>query len=175
MENKIWKKIVKKESNKADWQKVENNIGMVVAGYRFGDLHPRGYSLNHTTGQAEPGYSMASVMGLEQCGSLAACNDGRKKVYVIGKIAGIGSDDEVCLSDVRVVTYGEYREFLRDNKEKGAALKKTVKAVVKTVRLCMALNAQYEEHLIIGSNIYDKSGRMLGNKGDYKDAQGNWA
>lgn len=166
--NKAWKEIIKRESSKVDWKKAEANKGMVVVGFRYGDLHPRGYSVNHTTGQAEPGHSMASVMGLQECGSFAALANGRKRVYVMGEIAGTGSDDEVCLVNVKKITRAEYLAFLRENKDKKIALKAEVAADIRQGRPEIAVEMDAQDVLVVDGKVFDKNGRIWGFTSNFK-------
>lgn len=52
---------------------------------------------------------MASVGYDKEIGSFAVAGAvNRKKFYYVGTICGTGGDDEICLSDVRRITYNEY-------------------------------------------------------------------
>ena len=61
---------------------------------------------------------MASVGYDKEIGSFAvSSSNNRKKVYYIGTIVGTGGDDEVCLADVRRITYKEYVSLRKEMKE----------------------------------------------------------
>ncbi|RHO68239.1 hypothetical protein DW083_16390 [Parabacteroides sp. AF48-14] len=89
-----------------------NIIGSKIVGYRYGEAPECGQSFNTRTRQYECGVSMAQVGYMEEIGSFAVSGAyGRKKYYYEGTIVGYGGDDEICLSDVRRISYNEYRSL----------------------------------------------------------------
>lgn len=59
-------------------------------------------------------------MGLfKECGSFAVSEaaSNRKKYYYIGEIAGEGGDDEICLTNVKRISYKEYLKLRKETKE----------------------------------------------------------
>ena len=94
------------------------SIGMKIVGYRYGEAPECGKSWNYRENQWECGVSMASVGYDKEIGSFAvSSSNNRKKVYYIGTIVGTGGDDEVCLADVRRITYKEYVSLRKEMKE----------------------------------------------------------
>lgn len=89
--------------------------GMRIVGYRYGEAPENGRSWNYRDNEFECGVSMASVGYDKEIGSFAvsAASD-RKKFYYIGTICGTGGDDEICLSDVKRITYNEYRRLRKE-------------------------------------------------------------
>ena len=66
---------------------------------------------------------MASVGYDKEIGSFAVSSSNyRKKYYYLGTIVGTGGDDEICLQDVRRVTYKEYIELRKGMKEASNAV-----------------------------------------------------
>lgn len=52
---------------------------------------------------------MAQVCYYKPVGSFAA--NGEKKYYYEGVVSGIGSDNEICLSSVKQISYNEYQKM----------------------------------------------------------------
>ena len=52
---------------------------------------------------------MAQVCYYKPVGSFAA--NGEKKCYYEGVVSGIGSDNEICLSSVKQISYNEYQKM----------------------------------------------------------------
>ena len=89
--------------------------GMTIVGYRYGEAPENGRSWNYRENEFECGVSMASVGFDKEIGSFAVSEaSGRKKFYYIGTICGTGGDDEICLSDVKRITYNEYRKLRKE-------------------------------------------------------------
>lgn len=98
-------------------------IGSKIVGYRYGEAPECGRSFNTQTRQYECGVSMAQVGYLEEVGSFAVSGAyNRKKYYYEGVISGFGGDDEICLIDVRKITYNEYRSLKGVYKEVSNAI-----------------------------------------------------
>ena len=85
-------------------------IGKTIVGYRYGEAPKDGRSYNYRDKNYECGVSMASVGYYKEIGSFAVseANQSRRKYYYIGDIIGTGGDDEICLSNVRRITYKDY-------------------------------------------------------------------
>ena len=85
-------------------------IGKTIVGYRYGEAPKDGRSYNYRDKNYECGVSMASVGYYKEIGSFAVseANQSRRKYYYIGDIIGTGGDDEICLSNVRRITYKNY-------------------------------------------------------------------
>lgn len=61
---------------------------------------------------------MASVGYDKEIGSFAVSGSSdRKKHYYIGTICGTGGDDEICLENVKKITYREYQTMRKEMKE----------------------------------------------------------
>lgn len=89
--------------------------GMTIVGYRYGEAPESGRSWNYRENEFECGVSMASVGFDKEIGSFAVSEaSGRNKFYYIGTICGTGGDDEICLSDVKRITYNEYRKLRKE-------------------------------------------------------------
>ena len=92
-------------------------IGKQIVGYRYGEAPANGYSWNHMDNKHECGVSMAQVGHIEELNSYAVLNLKEKKVkkhYYIGVIAGEGGDkNEICLIDLKKITYAEYKKCLK--------------------------------------------------------------
>lgn len=55
---------------------------------------------------------MACVGYDKEMGSFAVSGStSRKKFYYVGTVCGTGGDDEICLSNVKQITYNEYRSM----------------------------------------------------------------
>lgn len=90
--------------------------GLEIVGYRYGEAPENGKSFNTRERIYEPGVSMAKVGHNKEIRSFAVDGQTSKKYYYVGLICGeTGSDDEICLRNVRRITVKEYRELL--NKE----------------------------------------------------------
>lgn len=98
---------------------IEDLIGQTIVGYRYGEAPESGYSWNYAEGRPEPGVSMAQVGYYKECASFAVseADASRRKFYYIGKIAGEGGDDEICLSDVRRISYKDYLRLRNELKQ----------------------------------------------------------
>jgi hypothetical protein len=84
-------------------------IGTTIVGYRYGEAPGSGKSYNYRENEYEPGVSMAQVGYYKEIGSFAVSgSSSRNKYYYEGIICGFGGDDEVCLSNVKRITYREY-------------------------------------------------------------------
>lgn len=98
-------------------------IGSKIVGYRYGEAPESGKSFNTRTRQYECGVSMAQVGYMEEVCSFAVSGAYyRKKYYYEGTIVGFGGDDEICLGDVRRITYNEYRSLKSTYKEVSNAI-----------------------------------------------------
>lgn len=85
------------------------SIGKTIVGYRYGKAPESGKSYNYRENKYECGVSMASVGYDKEIGSFAVSGSkDRKKYYYIGEICGTGSDDEICLENVRQIKYNDY-------------------------------------------------------------------
>ena len=84
-------------------------IGIKVVGYRYGKAPKCGRSYNYRENHYEDGVSMAQVCYYKPVGSFAA--NGEKKYYYEGVVSGIGSDNEICLSSVKQISYNEYQKM----------------------------------------------------------------
>lgn len=98
----------------------DNIIGKTMVGYRYGEAPESGCSRNYQTNSDEPGVSMAQVGYMCEYNSFAISEaaEHRRKVYYIGEVAGFGGDDEVCLTNVKRISYKEYitlRKQYKDN------------------------------------------------------------
>lgn len=93
---------------------LEDIIGKTIAGYRYGIAPESGLSYNTREGEYEPGVSMACVGFGKEVSSFAVDAQSNRKYYYIGKIAGFGGDDEICLTDVRRVSRNEYLSALKE-------------------------------------------------------------
>lgn len=93
-------------------------IGKTMIGYRYGKAPESGYSWNYRENTNECGVSMAKVGHMNELGSFAVMNlrDNKvKKYYYIGVIAGEGGDsNEICLTNLKAITYREYCSLLKD-------------------------------------------------------------
>lgn len=88
----------------------ENDIiGIKVVGYRYGKAPKCGRNYNYRENHYEDGVSMAQVCYYKPVGSFAA--NGEKKYYYEGVVSGIGSDNEICLSSVKQISYNEYQKM----------------------------------------------------------------
>ena len=98
---------------------VENLIGKVMVGYRYGEAPESGYSRNYQTNTCEPGVSMAQVGFMCEYNSFAISEaaENRRKVYYIGEVAGFGGDDEICLTNIKRISYKEYISLRKEYKE----------------------------------------------------------
>lgn len=98
-------------------------IGSKITGYRYGEAPECGKSFNTQSRQYECGVSMAQVGYMEEVCSFAVSGAyNRKKYYYDGIIAGFGGDGEVCLNNVRRITYNEYRTLKKVYKEANNAI-----------------------------------------------------
>ena len=83
--------------------------GLQIVGYRYGEAPKYGRSWNYREQEYECGVSMASVGYDKEIGSFAISEArSRRKYYYIGTICGVGGDDEICLRDVKRITYRQY-------------------------------------------------------------------
>lgn len=99
--------------------KVSDLIGKTIVGYRYGEAPESGHSWNYAENKPEPGVSMAQWGYFKECGSFAVSEaaSNRKKCYYIGEIAGEGGDDEICLTNVKRISYKEYLKLRKETKE----------------------------------------------------------
>lgn len=88
--------------------KLEDIVGMEIVGYRYGVAPENGYSYNTREREYECGVSMARVGYDREINSFAIDAQSTKKYYYIGTIAGIGGDNEICLTNVRQIRRIEY-------------------------------------------------------------------
>lgn len=97
---------------------IEDLIGCTIVGYRYGEAPSSGFSWNYAENRPEVGVSMAQVGYFKECGSFAASDAAleRDKFYYIGEIAGEGSDNEICLSDVRQISLEDYLRLREETK-----------------------------------------------------------
>lgn len=109
-------------------------IGTTIVGYRYGEAPASGKSYNFRENEYEPGVSMAQVGYYKEIGSFAVSgSSSKKKYYYEGVICGFGGDDEICLSNVKRITY---REYCTKRKELVEASNKVVNAYAdNTLRL----------------------------------------
>ena len=92
--------------------------GKKIVGYRYGKAPSCGCSFNYRENQYECGVSMAQVGYYKEVGSFAVSESvSRKKYYYEGVICGEGGDDEVCLSNIRQITYKEYLQLKKIYKD----------------------------------------------------------
>lgn len=98
---------------------IDNLIGETIVGYRYGEAPESGYSWNYAEGHREPGVSMAQVGYFKEYGSFAVSDaeSSRRKYYYIGEIAGEGGDDEICLTNVRRISYKDYLRLKKETKQ----------------------------------------------------------
>lgn len=92
--------------------------GIEIVGYRYGIAPENGYSYNTREREYECGVSMAQVGYDKEINSFAIDAQSSKRYYYIGCVAGIGGDNEMCLTDVRQISKTEY---LAKRKEMTAA------------------------------------------------------
>lgn len=84
-------------------------IGQTIVGYRYGKAPENGKSYNYREGCYECGVSMACVGYDKEIGSFAVSgSNDRKKYYYVGQICGTGGDDEICLENVKQISYRDY-------------------------------------------------------------------
>lgn len=97
---------------------IEDIIGKTIVGYRFGKAPESGYSWNYAENCREAGVSMAAVGYAPECRSFATSDakSSRRKFYYIGEIAGEGGDDEICLANVKRITYREYLTLRKETR-----------------------------------------------------------
>ena len=92
---------------------MEKIIGKKIVGYRYGKAPASGKSYNYREGCYECGVSMACVGYYKEIMSFALDElSDNEKYYYEGVICGEGGDDEICLSNVRQITYNEYKSLL---------------------------------------------------------------
>lgn len=98
---------------------VTDLIGKTIVGYRYGEAPQSGHSWNYTEDMPEPGVSMAQVGYYKEYSTFAVtgARASRKRVYYVGEIAGEGSDDEICLRNVRRISYREYLRLRIETKQ----------------------------------------------------------
>ena len=94
-------------------------VGKTIVGYRYGEAPESGHSWNYAENKPEPGVSMAQWGYFKECGSFAVSDaaSSRKKYYYIGEIAGEGGDDEICLRNVKRITYRDYLRLRKETKD----------------------------------------------------------
>lgn len=94
-------------------QQIEPLKGATIVGYRYGNAPFGDISYNTMSEKYECGLSMARVGNLPEVLSFAvgAMKQAKaKRHYFIGKIAGMGGDNEICLTEAKEITYREYLE-----------------------------------------------------------------
>lgn len=97
---------------------MKKSIELQIVGYRYGEAPKGGRSWNYQSNEWECGVSMASVGYDKEIGSFAVSGSSdRKKHYYIGTICGTGGDDEICLENVKKITYREYQTMRKEMKE----------------------------------------------------------
>ena len=91
---------------------IDKIMGLKIVGYRYGKAPENGKSWNYQKDKWECGVSMACVGYGKEVGSFAVSGStSRKKFYYVGTVCGTGGDDEICLSNVKQITYNEYRSL----------------------------------------------------------------
>lgn len=100
-------------------KKIEDIIGQTIVGYRYGEAPESGFSWNYAENRNEPGVSMAQVGYYREYNSFAISDaaSNRKRYYYIGEIAGEGGDDEICLTNVRRISYKDYLRLRKESKQ----------------------------------------------------------
>lgn len=101
---------------------LENIIGLEIVGYRYGIAPESGYSYNTQAHEYECGVSMAQVGYDREINSFAIDAQTSKKYYYVGKVAGIGGDNEICLSDVTLISYQDYLKLRKNMVEASNAI-----------------------------------------------------
>lgn len=97
---------------------MSNIIGLTICGYRYGKANESGKSWNFREEKNECGISMAKVGYMDEMNSFAVDEYSQlKKHYYVGTVAGYGGDDEICLVDVKELSYREYLKSLKETKE----------------------------------------------------------
>jgi hypothetical protein len=93
-------------------------IGKSIVGYRYGVAPECGLSWNYRDNCHEPGVSMAQVGYYREYSSFAISEaaEHRKRVYYIGIICGTGGDDEICLRDIKRISYKHYLAMRKETK-----------------------------------------------------------
>lgn len=94
-------------------------FGKIIVGYRYGEAPEGERSMNYATGRKECGVSMAQVGYLPEYRSFAIDDamSSRKKYYYIGEIAGEGGDDELCLINLKRLSYKDYLKAKKETKD----------------------------------------------------------
>lgn len=94
-------------------------IGKIIAGYRYGEAPANERSMNYAANTCECGVSMAQVGYLQEYRSFAIleAKESRKRYYYIGEIAGEGSDSELCLTNLKRISYKEYLKAKKETKD----------------------------------------------------------
>lgn len=88
---------------------------MQIVGYRYGEAPEGGRSWNYRENQWEVGVSMASVGYDKEINSFAVSGaTNRKKYYYVGTVCGTGGDDEICLENVRQISFREYQKMIKE-------------------------------------------------------------
>lgn len=88
---------------------------MQIVGYRYGEAPEGGRSWNYRENQWEVGVSMASVGYDKEINSFAVSGaTNRKKYYYVGTVCGTGGDDEICLENVRQISFREYQKMRKE-------------------------------------------------------------
>lgn len=91
------------------------SLGMQIVGYRYGEAPEGGRSWNYRENQWEVGVSMASVGYDKEINSFAVSGaTNRKKYYYVGTVCGTGGDDEICLENVRQISFREYQKMRKE-------------------------------------------------------------
>ena len=94
-------------------------IGKIIVGYRYGEAPPNERSMNYASNTRECGVSMAQVGYLPEYRSFAIleAKESRKRFYYIGEIAGEGGDSELCLTNLKRISYTEYLKAKKETKD----------------------------------------------------------
>ena len=94
-------------------------IGKVIVGYRYGEAPASERSINYATNNRECGVSMAQVGYFPEYRSFAIleAKESRKRFYYIGEIAGEGGDGELCLTNVKRISYSEYLKAKKETRD----------------------------------------------------------
>lgn len=98
---------------------IKELIGKTIVGYRYGKAPESGRSWNYLEDCFEPGVSMAQVGYYKEYCSFAISDAAsrRKRFYYVGEIAGLGGDDEICLTNIRHISYKDYLRLRKETKQ----------------------------------------------------------
>lgn len=127
--------------------KIDSLIGKTIVGYRYGIAPESGFSFNTRERIAEPGVSMAQVGFGKEIQSFAVSAQSNKRYYYVGQISGEGSDDEICLVNVKRITRNEYLN-LRKGKDMVSISNEIVNAIADRKTRLMNMGYNYSEEEI---------------------------